>query len=472
MPAPAPAPGVGIAPAPAPAPAPEAAAAGPSQAEMDALRRTAEAQQKLQEAQRSAEAERIKMEAARSAEEVRRAEQANAVIAGHRDLKLGQTLFQRGDYWGATKAFQAFVNKQSDAASAPAYEARYGLARSLHKAGLPFVAAGALVEVMLQGAERTHFTDAFELLREIRRDMNYSPPILESFTKFFVGNLSQGFQDRFHYFLGEFFYDYNNFSKSRKFLDLVSEDDPLVAKARYLKGLILVREKKYRSAVQMFEQAVRSAETLGASDETLHLAYLAIARIAYEVHNYSGAVYYYRKIPRTSTRLGQALFEAGWSYFMQGNYRNALGVFHALHSPYLSYRYYPELYILESTAYLNLCRFVDARDSVADFQERYASQSVPLKKFLGANVTPQALYDGFLKAANGENTSELPRAFVEAVLEDVNFYNLYRTVRDLEREADRLRIEGQRLGAYAEDLKRRVEAQHRRSITEIGIKIQ
>ncbi len=388
------------------------------------------------------------------------------------DLRLGQKLYEKGDHWGAIKAFSTFLAGQPDRTTPAAYAGQFGLARSLDNAGLRFVAAGVLVDTILQGAEKPNFQQAFDLLRGIRMEINYSPPILESFTKFFVGNLSQEFQDRFHYFLGEFFYDFNNFSKARKFLDLVSETNSIVAKARYLKGLILVKEKKYRSAVKMFEQSVVAAEELGAEEGTRDLAYLAIARIAYEVHNYSGAVYYYRKVPRSSVRVGQALFEAGWSYFMQGNYRNALGVFHALHSPYLDYRYYPELYILEATAYLNLCRFSNARDAVDTFQERYASESVPLKKFLASHTTPKALFDGLTQAANGGEGVNLPASFVESVLGDIDFYNLYRTVRDLEGEIDLLKVEGQSLGDYANDLRARVEAQHRRSVTEVGIKIQ
>ena len=439
---------------------------------MNALHQQAEAQQRLREAQQAAEADRIKREAARSAQELQRAAANTQIMAGHRELRLGQSLFDKGDHWGAIKAFNAFLAGQPDKTTPPAYAAQWGLANSLNAAGLKFVAAGVLVDTILQGAEKPNFQQAFDLLRALRAEINYSPPILESFTKFFVGNLSQAFQDRFHYFLGEFFYDFNNFSKARKFLDLVSEGDPIVAKAKYLKGLILVKEKKYRSAVKMFEQAVLSAESLGADQDTTDLAYLAIARIAYEVHNYSGAVYYYRKVPRSSVRVGQALFEAGWSYFMQGNYRNAMGVFHALHSPYLDYRYYPELYILEATAYLNLCRFANARDAVDAFNDKFASQSVPLKKFLASHTTPQALYDGLTRAANGDTAVELPSTFIEGVLGDVDFYNLYRTVRDLERELDRLNIEGQSLGPYATELKARVQAQHKRTITELGIKIQ
>ncbi len=127
---------------------------------------------------------------------------------------------------------------------------------------------------------------------------------------------------------------------------------------------------------------------------------------------------------------------------------------------------------MESTAYLNLCRFANARDAVEAFQDRFASQSVPLKKFLASHTTPQALYDGLVKAANGDTSVELPAQFIESVLGDVDFYNLYRTVRALEVELDRLGIEGQSLGPYAQELKARVQAQHKRTITELGIKIQ
>jgi hypothetical protein len=218
--------------------------------------------------------------------------------------------------------------------------------------------------------------------------------------------------------------------------------------------------------------ATRAVEQGESEEDVLDLAYLALARIAYEVGNYDGAIYYYRKIPERSPKVAEALFEAGWTYFLAGNYRNALGVFHALHSPYLSYRYLPELYILEATAYLNTCHYDKARDAVTRFQDDYLAQVLPLKHFLETHPTPNQLFEGLVRAANGDTSVGLPRIFVEAVLANVEFYNLFRALRSLERETDLLRVEGARLGEAGVALLRKAESQHQRLIIETGIKVQ
>jgi len=430
---------------------------------------------KLEEARRTAEAERIRMEAMRAGEEARRAQALQVASSRHKELRLGAELLRGKDYLGAAKAFQAYLAKEGDPQNPAVYEAKFGLGRALFEAGMTYSAAGVLTEVLLLGAQRPHFAEAFEMVKTVRKRINYAPPLFEQFTKFPVDHLGQAFADGFHYFLGEFFYDYNNFGKARKYLEKVSEDSPYASKSTYLLALILVGEKKYRSAVAQFEKAVLQGERdgrEGRSEEVLDLAYLALARIAYEVGNYDGAVYYYRKIPKGSVKVGEAMFEAGWTYFLQGNYRNALGVFHGLHSPYLNFRYLPELFILEATAYLNLCRFIDAREAVDVFNDRYASQAVPLKQFLAANPTPQALYGGFLRAANGDTGAGLPRMFVEAVLGHVEFYNLHKALTAVNRELDVLRVEGKRLGPFGQQLLAKAQRQRERLIIETGIKVQ
>ena len=430
---------------------------------------------KLDEARRAAEGERIRMEAARAGEEARRAQALQSARAKHGELRLGTDLLTRKDYLGAAKAFQAFLAKEGDPQNPAVYEAKFGLGRALFEAGMTYSAAGVLTEVLLLGAQRPHFARAFEMVQVVRKRINYAPPLFEQFTKFPVDHLGEPFADGFHYFLGEFFYDYNNFGKARKYLEKVSEGGEYGAKATYLQALILVGEKKYRSAVALFEKAVLLGERdgrQGRSEEVLDLVYLALARIAYEVGNYDGAVYYYRKIPKGSVKVGEALFEAGWTYFLQGNYRNALGVFHGLHSPYLSYRYLPELFILEATAYLNLCNFNEAREAVEVFNDQYASQAVPIKQFLAANPTPQRLYSGFVQAANGDAGAGLPRMFVNAVLGHVEFYNLHKALTAIDRELDVLRVEGQRLGPYGQQLLARAQRQRERLVIETGIKVQ
>ena len=120
----------------------------------------------------------------------------------------------------------------------------------------------------------------------------------------------------------------------------------------------------YRSAVQSFQNAIVATEENGSDPEIRDLGYLALARIAYDSEQHDAAIYYYRKIPKGSYKRATAFYESAWVYFVKGDYSRALGTFQTLHSPYFEHQFYPELWILEATVYMNTCRFGDAEESL------------------------------------------------------------------------------------------------------------
>lgn len=457
---------------------PETGVTGLVQQERDAGAQAAAEQQAFEDARMAAEVERMRAESARLSAEARRS--APATIRGTaRELALGRELLKEKDWFGAAKAFRSFLDSGADPASVEGHEARFGLATALKNAGVYHGAAGELVELLQGGPDLPRFVDGFRMLRELRREIRYSPPVMETFTRFYIGNKPMPVQDEINYFLGEFFYDYNNFHRARAQFEMVSDQSPaLQAGGHYLTGLSLVKERKFRSAVELFENAIVASERADKGDQEAirinHLSYLALARIAFEVGNYDGAIYYYRKLPLSSPKVGDALYESGWTYFMKGDYRNALGVFHAMHSPYMNFRYHPDLLILEATAYMDLCKFADAREAVTLFNDVYAANTVNLKQFIGNYPTPDSLYNGFVESANAEDQAfaELPQVFVEAVLGNIEFYELYRTVRALDRELDALAIEGARLDEFGVSLRNTAQSQRDRYVIELGIKIQ
>ena len=103
----------------------------------------------------------------------------------------------------------------------------------------------------------------------------------------------------------------------------------------------------------------------GGNEEILQLGYLALARSFYEAGIYDVALYYYQKIPAESARNAEAEFETAWTYFVKNDFKRALGQFHTLHSPYYSKWYFPDLYILESAVYLNLCKYEKSKEALA-----------------------------------------------------------------------------------------------------------
>jgi tetratricopeptide (TPR) repeat protein len=429
--------------------------------------------------ERASREERERQEAMKLLEEQRAAQAAQRQAFAKGVLAKGRSLGDRGRFVEAIQAFQKFMDQGGfPPDSQEAYFAKFGIANALVQAGgddatgLHQAAARQLVDVLLAGPERPFFQTAFQQLRELRRKVNYAPPALEQLTKFFVGSFSAAFQDEYNYVLGEFFYDYANWSKALSYLDQVSSAAPDYAKAQYLKGLVEVRNQMYRSAVGSFQNAIVATDENKSDPEIRDLGYLALARIAYDSEQHDAAIYYYRKIPKGSYKRATAFYESAWVYFVKGDFSRALGTFQTLHSPYFEHRFYPELWILEATIYMNTCRFSDAEESLSRYMTDIDPLVAPLTDFLLKTARPEQFYRALVETVGGKSVHGLPRELVAPVLADVQFYNLYRTVKQIEREIALLSPHVSTLGEFAENMKRELENLRQNRIREIGIKIQ
>jgi tetratricopeptide (TPR) repeat protein len=420
-----------------------------------------------------AEAERARLEAMRMKDEQDKARQAQLRAFAQGQLKGGMELAEEGDYVAAIKHFQKFIADGNYAPDSDEYyNARYGMALALVTAGLYRTAADMLLEIVLQGPDKPFFQPAFTHLREMRQKIEFSPPNFEQLTHFFVGNFSKSFQDAYNYFLGEFFYEGANYSLGLKYFEQISENSPDYARALYLRGLIQVANQMYKSAVQSFQQSILAQEANDSDARVGHLAYMALARIAYETGDYDAAIFYYRKVPPESLQLPIAFYESGWCFFVKGDYSRALGTFHALHSPYFEHYFYPELWILEGTIYLNMCHYDLAKQSIEMFRNHVSVLGVPLAQFMQSMRTPAEYYMAMTKILQGDRTYSLPQTLLYPVLGNVEFFILYRTIHQIEMEVAELSRHRGQLGGLAEEKLTVLESDKVARMNEVGIKIQ
>jgi tetratricopeptide (TPR) repeat protein len=427
----------------------------------------------LTDEERRAEEERMRLDALKMLEEKKKVEQARRKAYAKGVLAKGRALAQEGKFVESIQAYQSFVQLNGFGPDTEeAYLANFGIAEALVKAGLYQSAAKQLVDILLAGPERPFFQSAFEQLRELRKIVNYSPPDLEELTKFFVGKFSQTFQDSYNYVIGEFYYDYNNWTQVLKYLDVVSPRSKDYGKAQYLKGLVEVRNQLYKSAVGSFQKAVVATEENNSDAEVKDLSFLALARIAYEAGDYDAAIYYYRKIPNRSYKRATALYESAWVYFVKGDFSRALGTFHSLHSPYFKHQFYPELWILESTIYMNLCHFGHAENALKEFRREVLPLATPLKSFLVKTVRPEEFYVALVSTLKGQKNYGLPSRLIALVMSNVDFYNLYKTVKQIEYEQSTIKGNAERLGGFGAELSTKLSDLHAGRVRDIGYKIQ
>lgn len=436
----------------------------------------------LTAAEQAAEEARMKEEALRLAEEQRKREEAQRKAFAGKVLKRGQALAKQGRWVEAVQVFTKFVNDGVGGIpfapdSDEAYFATYGIANALANAGLLQSAANKLLEVVRAGPDKLFFERAFIQLRELRRKINYRPPELEDLTKFAVVNKSKEFQDSFNYFVGEFLHDFGLSMEAGPYLDKVSRAAQDYPRAQYLIGLIAFQDEgldtasKIKGASQGFQNAVVSGEEM-TNQGVVDLGYLALARMAYEYSQLDAAIYYYKKISKNSPKLARAFYESGWTYFLKNDTSRALGTFHALHSPYFKHHFYPELWILEATIYVNACYPTEAEEAIKRFKEDVLVLGPPLRDFLKRNRRPEDFYNGVISSVNKPKTATLPRKLASPVLQNVEFYNLFKTIKQIGVEEAKVKRFMQKLGPFGQELLAKLGQLKSERIAEAGVVVQ
>ncbi|MDP6943808.1 MAG: hypothetical protein QF464_06620, partial [Myxococcota bacterium] len=192
----------------------------------------------------------------------------------------------------------------------------------------------------------------------------------------------------------------------------------------------------------------------------------------YDSEQHDAAIYYYRKIPKDSYKRATAFYESAWVYFVKGDYSRAVGTFQTLHSPYFEHQFYPELWILEATVYMNNCKFSYAEEALSRYMTDIAPLAAPLKQFLLKTIRPEHYYRALVETVGGKTVHGLPIELAAPVLSDVDFYNLYRTVKQIDREIALIGPHIQTLGEFASTLEQELINLRKNRIREIGIKVQ
>lgn len=456
-------------PAPAPGDTSLEPAPAPAEGETDEDRREREAEAKAREAEILEKAKEINQQ--QKQEEFR----AGKLQGLARKLPEVAKLVERGDNMEAARRYLEFIDLAPDETSAEWYEAKFGLAKALYQQGILSGASTPLLEVLLAGADKPHFKEAFYMLEVLTREIGYNPPILEELTKVYIGDTNSEFQNDFNYYVGKFFFGYRKSDLAIQFLSKVTKDAPDYPEALYVMGVAQLDEKvnDTAGALKNFQGAAQAAEAApGGNEEILQLGLLALARTWYEVGLYDVALYYYQKIPRASARNAEATFEQAWTYFVKNDFRRALGVFHTLHSPYFTKWYFPDLYIMEAAVYVNLCKFERAQIAMAEFQKRYLDKKPRLDAFLAETTEPEAYWTAMVTYQGQDGDTGIPAMFMNAVLDDLEFYNMYNVVKNLRKEKRALEGNISALGEFGQSVLDRVNEQLKTKIEAGGILVQ
>ena len=379
-----------------------------------------------------------RIQAAVAAEKRRIQEEKMKIVEAQ--LAKSQALLDDEEYLEALKGFDQFL-MSGESIPAGRAKALFGYAESLYGLGL-YANAMAIYEEILQTSpdENPVFERAFKRFRACTQEVSYDG-IPGALNDHYVGNFSQEFQDSYKYFLGKLFFTGNNYDEARIFLEEVSNTGADYARARYILGLIGVKEAGpvddpdfgvLIKSNRFFIEAINLAEQPKYKDSlrrVIELSYLGLARIAYTLGtdipgSYDAALFYYGKVPTDSTNYIQALYESAWAYFLKGNINRGMGIFHTLDGPDWANQYLPYIFLLEAQVFLNLCQTMLAKKAIERLRSKYLNLRGPLELFM--ETYPEDL-DRYRALVLGETKKGvvLPRRLKLSVIAESDFYESY-----------------------------------------------
>ncbi|MFO0728666.1 MAG: hypothetical protein U1E65_33120 [Myxococcota bacterium] len=186
-----------------------------------------------------------------------------------------------------------------------------------------------------------------------------------------------------------------HFEASSRYLIQVEANSPFSAKAKFLEGVLMYRDKKENEALDAFKAVVRMTKP-GAPQEDAwlrQLAFFQLARAHFGAKQPSFSIYYYDRVQRFTYEWLEAIYESSWAEFRLGNYEKALGNLLTLHSPFFSDQYFPESHILKAVVYYENCRYPEAKEILASFQKRYGPVQEELKSMTARTQSPDKYYE-------------------------------------------------------------------------------
>jgi len=111
---------------------------------------------------------------------------------------------------------------------------------------------------------------------------------------------------------------------------------------------------------------------------------VGISRTQFAKTNFTDAYLSYLDLPKSSHIWPEILFEEAWNSFFLKDYNRTLGKLVTYKAPVLNYVFNPEIDVLRTLTFMELCLWDDTKKSVEDFYNKYETDYDQFKKFLNS----------------------------------------------------------------------------------------
>ncbi len=109
---------------------------------------------------------------------------------------------------------------------------------------------------------------------------------------------------------------------------------------------------------------------------------IGIPRSQFANKKYSGAYLTYLDLPKDSLVWPEILFEEAWNSFYLKDYNRTLGKLVTYKAPVFGHIFNPEIEVLRTLTFYEMCLWNDVKISVNEFYKKYESNTKSLSKFL------------------------------------------------------------------------------------------
>ncbi|MCK5687750.1 hypothetical protein KAI87_00705 [Myxococcota bacterium] len=335
--------------------------------------------------------------------------------ANAQSLEEALSMYKSKDFHDAAFAFYDVL--QNDANPDHRDQAEIYLAEALRKTGFWVPALFYYTDLFKAGPSNRYYLNAVEGLLETQKVLHDSiiiPSLInelldpEQFARLNPDQIAH-----INYMVGELSFRQRKNQDARAFLEYVPEKSPMHPKARYLLGLIEIRDNASEKALSHFKAIFNQIIPEDTDDEELarvrSLAQIAAGRTAYGLGRFEEATEHFRSVPRFSEMWFTSLYENAWSHFQRKEYGHALGELQSVTSPYFSKRHVPEAYVISGTAFFINCQWDRVRRSVGYFKRTYDPMLTQLQTYISDVSDPVEYYRDIVAGGNGRISLELAR---------------------------------------------------------------
>ena len=204
-------------------------------------------------------------------------------------------------------------------------------------------------------------------------------------------------------------HDAGDEAAAERALATVTKESRFYASARYLRGSIAARARRYEDASAHFcavrdlgKHAPRAAADTSQLFPTQDLAQLALGRIAHEQGRTREAFDDYFRVPADSPQLSEALFEASYTSYERGQPDVALDGLAQLEARYPRSPHTAEARVLRGYVLLARCDFEGAERELVAFEQTFGEVLATLDAALASPARARRLFRGEESAPSSE----------------------------------------------------------------------